>query len=110
VTNGNKVYLVEGADFGLSGQTLGGTNVGFFDFVTVNEQVSIQDNKPGNTTFYLNSGIALFQQYDVIYNLQDGQIGFEPIPEPSTWTLLGLSALLLVAASRRSILNKRKRS
>ncbi len=108
--NDGNLHLVEGADFGLSGMTLGGTNVSFFDFVTANNQVSIQDNKPSNTTFYLNSGISLFQQYDVIYNLDNGQIGFEPIPEPSTWALLGLSALLLFAVSRRNILNKRKRS
>jgi hypothetical protein len=108
--NDGNLHLVEGADFGLSGMTLGGTNVSFFDFVTANNQVSIQDNKPSNTTFYLNSGISLFQQYDVIYNLDNGQIGFEPIPEPSTWALLGLGALLLFAVSRRNILNKRKRS
>jgi hypothetical protein len=96
-------HLVSGADFQLSGLTLGGSNAEFFQFVTTEGQVSIQDNKTNNTIFYLNSGIALFQQYDVIYNLQDGQIGFEAIPEPSTWALLGLSALLLVAASRNSI-------
>ena len=101
-------HLVSGADLYLSGMTLGGTNVDFYQFVTTDGQVTIQDNKTNNTTFYLNSGIALFQQYDVIYNLQDGQIGFEAIPEPSTWALLGLSALLLVAASRKSISNKRK--
>jgi hypothetical protein len=111
VTNHDgKVYLVEGADFGLSGLTVSETNAAFYQFVTANNQVSIQDNKPSNTTFYLNSGIALFQQYDVIYNLQDGQIGFEAIPEPSTWALLGLSVLLLFAVSRRKILNKSKRS
>jgi hypothetical protein len=88
--------------------TLGGTNVDFYQFVTTDGQVTIQDNKTNNTTFYLNSGIALFQQYDVIYNLQDGQIGFEAIPEPSTWALLGLSALLLVAASRKSIFRQKE--
>jgi hypothetical protein len=109
-TNG-KVHVVSGADFELSGLTLGGTNTDFYQFVTSNDQISIQNNKPGNSnTFYLNSGIALFQQYDVIYNLQDGQIGFEAIPEPSTWALLGLGALVLVAVARKSILNRRERS
>jgi hypothetical protein len=101
-------HLISGADFQLSGLTLGGSNAEFFQFVTTEGQVSIQDNKTNNTIFYLNSGIALFQQYDVIYNLQDGQIGFEAIPEPSTWALLGLSALLLVAASRKSIFKQRE--
>ena len=103
--NDGKVHLVSGADFGLSGLTLGGTNTNFFQFVTTNDQVSIQNNKPGNSnTFYLNSGIELFKQYDVIYNLQGtGQIGFEPIPEPGTWALLGLGALVLAAALRKRI-------
>ena len=96
-----KGHLVAGADFGLSGMTLGGTNVDFYQFVTTGGQVAVQDDKTNNTTFYLNSGIALFQQYDVIYNLQDGRIGFEPVPEPGTWALLGLSAALFALLGRR---------
>ena len=97
-----QVRIVAGADFGLNELTLGNTNVEFFQFTTTNGQVGIQDNNPSNTTFYLNSGIALFQQYDVIYNLQgNGQIGFEPIPEPSTWALLGLSVAALALLKRR---------
>ena len=106
--NDGKVYLVSGADFGLSGLTVSGTNSDFYQFVTASNQVLIQDNKTNNTTFYLNSGIALFQQYDVIYNLQDSQIGFEAIPEPNTWALLGLSALLVPAASRKSIFRQKE--
>ena len=110
-TNNGKVHVVSGADFGLSGLTLGGTNTDFYQFVTSSDQISIQNNKPGNSNiFYLNSGIALFQQYDVIYNLQDGQIGFEAIPEPNTWALLGLGALVFVAVVRKSILNRRQQS
>ena len=104
--NEGKIHLVPGADFDLSGLTLGGTNTDFFQFVTAENQVSIQDDKSDTNLFYLNSGIALFQQYDVIYNLQDGQIGFEAIPEPSTWALLGLGALVLFAAARKSIWNR----
>ena len=103
ITNAkDKIHIVPGADFGLSELTLGGTETNFFQFVTATDQVTIQDGKLGNSnTFYLNSGIELFQQYDVIYNLQDGQIGFEPIPEPSTWALLGLSAAALALLKRR---------
>lgn len=102
VTNDDgKVYLVPGADLGLSGLTVSGTNAEFYQFVTTNKQVTIQDGKTNNTTFYLNSGIALFQQYDVIYNLQDGQIGFEAVPEPSTWALVVLGATLLTAVVAR---------
>lgn len=96
-----KGHVVQGAQFELSGLTLGETNAEFFKFVTTGNDVTVQDNKPGNDLFYLNSGIALFQQYDVIYNLQDGQIGFEAIPEPRTWELLGLGALLLAGAAIR---------
>lgn len=96
-----KGHLVPGADFGLSGMTLGGSNVGFFQSVTTNGQVTVQDNNPSNTTFYLNSGIELFQQYDVIYNLQDGQIGFEQVPEPRTWALLVFSTGVLALLRRR---------
>jgi hypothetical protein len=35
------------------------------------------------------------------YNLRDGQIGFEPIPEPSTLALLGLSSAALAFLLRR---------
>ncbi len=103
VTNSkDKIHIVPGADFELSGLTLGGTNTNFFQFVTADNQVTIQNNKPGNSNiFYLNSGIALFQQYDVIYNLQDGQIGFEAIPEPHTWALLAVSAAALAFLRRR---------
>ena len=99
----DKVHIVPGAEFGLSELTLGGNETNFFQFVTANNQVTIQDGKLGNSnTFYLNSGIELFQQYDVIYNLQgNGQIGFEPIPEPTTWALLGLSAAALALLKRR---------
>jgi hypothetical protein len=108
--DGKKLHVVGGADFGLSGLTVEGNDTNFFSFVTTDKQVSIQEGGFVTNLFYLNSGIALFQQYDVIYNLQDGQIGFEAIPEPSTWALLGLSALLLVAASRKRIFDKRKQS
>jgi hypothetical protein len=103
ITNStDKIHIVPGAGFELSGLTLGGTNADFFQFVTAENQVTIQNNKPGNSNmFYLNSGIALFQQYDVIYNLHDGQIGFEPVPEPRTWALLAVSAAALAFLRRR---------
>ena len=99
--NEGKVHLVEGASFELSGLTLAGTNTNFFQFVTAKNQVLIQDTKSNTNLFYLNSGIALFQEYDVIYNLRDGQIGFEQVPEPTTWSLLVLGALLLAGAVLR---------
>ena len=100
-----KGHLVAGADFMLSATNTDSAVVDFFQFTTTSPSginpVAIQDNKPGNSTFYLNSGINLFQQYDVIYNLQDGQIGFEPIPEPRTCALLVLSTAVLALLGRR---------
>lgn len=98
--NEGKGHLVEGAQFGLSGLTLGGTNADFFRFVTTGSDVAVQDNKPSDDLFYLNSGISLFQQYDVIYNLQEGQIGFDAIPEPRIWALLAIAGIILVYLSR----------
>ena len=51
----------------------------FFDFRTndaVNGgQVEVQNNRPNNPTYYLNSGIALFYDYDVVYALGTAQGG-----------------------------------
>lgn len=50
----------------------------------------------------------LFKKYDVIYNLQGvGQIGFEPIPEPSTWLLFGLGAFVLTMITRQNYSGRR---
>ena len=48
---------------------------------------------------YLNIGTKIFQQYQITYDLQDGQIGLTPytVPEPATFRLafLGLIGLLV---------------
>lgn len=46
---------------------------------------------------YLNVGALIFQQYDVVYNLENGLIGLIPVPEPSACALLA-AALLFVPA------------
>ena len=96
-----KGHLVAGADFQLYGTNTDSTVVDFFQFTTTGNDVTVQDNKPGNDQFYLNSGIALFQQYDVIYNLQDGQIGFAAVPEPRTWALVLSGAFCIAGAMMR---------
>jgi len=57
---------------------------------------------------YVNTGITGFFGRDVAFNIQDGFIGINPIPEPATLPLLGTAAALLASAAiwRR----KRKRS
>jgi len=46
---------------------------------------------------YLNVGALIFQQYDVVYDLENGLIGLVPVPEPSACALLA-AALLFVPA------------
>lgn len=57
--------------------------------------VAVQNNR-SSPLYYLNTGIALFYQYDVIYDLENGVIGFAPVPEPSCIALL-VAALALFA-------------
>lgn len=80
--DGGKGDLVAGADFMLSG-------------ASGDHPVAIQDNRPGNPTFYLHSVLSPSRQYDVIHNLQDGRTGFEAVPEAATWALVVLSVAVL---------------
>ena len=107
----NKFVLTNGTSFQLSVSTTNGTT-NLLDFTTVetvpennyaasNVQVTIQ-NKGADSTYtnyYFNAGLYLFNQHQVIYDLQNQQIGFSTlaVPEPSaTWLLLvGLAAGLL---------------
>lgn len=49
----------------------------------------------GYPQLYVNTGITAFFGRDVVYNLSDGYVGFNPIPEPGTSALLGATALAL---------------
>lgn len=48
---------------------------------------------PSNLSF--NLGLPLFEQYDVLFNMETGIIGLRPIPEPSAGVLLGFCGLVL---------------
>ncbi len=43
--------------------------------------------KPGSHRGSLNSGIALFYDYDVMFDTENGVIGLRPVPEPSAFAL-----------------------
>ena len=81
-----KGTLDNGLRFFLSGTTTAGSDASFFDFRTndrVNDgQVKVQNAGVNADTYYLNTGIALFYTYDVIYSLGTtaggGTIGFVP--------------------------------
>lgn len=45
----------------------------------------------GSAAGSLNSGIALFYGYDVLFDTQHGVIGLRPVPEPSTFALVLLT-------------------
>jgi hypothetical protein len=94
--------LTNGVSFTLSATNNNGvlTNITTFttsetdDYASNNAIVSVQ-NKPADqttyTNYYYNSGLFLFNQNQVVYDLQNGNIGFGPlaVPEPSTiWLIL----------------------
>ncbi len=89
--------LQNGLEFGLSGLTIDGETVSYFGFTTSPTtnfgNVMVQNNRPDNPLYYLNTGISLFYGYDLIYDMHNGIIGLEAVPEPS------ISALLLVGAA-----------
>ena len=101
-SNGN---ITSGNEFSVnfSGATnVGGTNYSDFqlNFTTgTNEGVNLVTTS--DETDHLNYGPAIFDYYNVFYNLQNGTVGFSGVPEPSTYALFGLSALALVIAFRR---------
>lgn len=89
----NVGQLENGLNFGLSGTTTSGEDVSFFDFQTeAGKAVTVQNNHPNNTTYYLNTGLVFFEQYDVIYDWEGKVIGIEAVPEPSS---IGLTVLAL---------------
>lgn len=103
----NLGQLAHHLEFGLAGTTLDGQDVRFFDFETsgtINDgNVSVQNNHPNNTQYYLNTGITLFEKYDVIYNVEGAIIGLDAVPEPTTTTLLLAAAAGALAIRRRRV-------
>ncbi|MBN8710650.1 MAG: PEP-CTERM sorting domain-containing protein [Verrucomicrobia bacterium] len=55
----------------------------------------------GNSDGSLNSGIALFYNYDVYFDTENGIIGLRAVPEPGMGWLLGFGGLALWGFRRR---------
>jgi len=55
----------------------------------------------GDSTGSLNSGIALFYNYDVYFDTENGIIGLRAVPEPGMGWLLGLGGIALVCLRPR---------
>lgn len=69
-------YLDEGLNVTVTGTTTAGTQGQVYSFTTkagsefpANGVVGVQNNKPGNDVYYLNTGIYLFYVNDVVYDL-----------------------------------------
>lgn len=97
--------LMKDLSFALSGTTLSADEVSYFEFVTTHKnddgKVMVQNNRPANSNYYLNTGISLFYSYDVIYNIEDGVLGLIAVPEPSTITLLAVGVVAGIFVLRR---------
>lgn len=97
--------LQNGLDFGLLGLTIDGEVIPYFEFttsgVTNAGNVMVQNNRPLNPLYYLNTGISLFYNYNLIYDMENGVIGLEAVPEPSSLGLLGAAAAMAWFSRRR---------
>ncbi len=106
----NNQELSNDLSFTLSGTNGSGADTNIFRFTTATANsedysnglamVTVQnDTNSPYTNYYFNSGLYLFNQHQVIYDLQNQQIGFGAVavPEPSVaWLLLlGLAVLLI---------------
>lgn len=90
--------LKNNLQFTLTGNTTSGDLFQILNFQTNDVinfgNVAVQNNRPLNSNYYLNTGISLFYQYDVIYNIQEGIIGLDTVPEPSGGAFLALALSL----------------
>lgn len=100
--------LQDGLQFGLLDLTLEEEMVPFFEFTTSSVpnggHVMVQNNRPANPLYYLNTGISLFYAYNLIYNMENGIIGLQPVPEPGSLVMLVLAAAAWAAPRRRRAL------
>lgn len=75
--------LNDGLAFELSARTTSGRTARFFKFKTTSVvdagNVGVQ-NAPGDSDYFMNTGISLFFAYDMIYNLKRGEIGLLDVP------------------------------
>ena len=76
--------LNDGLPFELSARTTSGRTARFFKFKTTSVvnagQVAVDNNTPNKTDYYMNTGISLFFAYDIVYNLEGGEIGLLDVP------------------------------
>ncbi|WP_445167492.1 hypothetical protein ACTXG7_27460 [Mycolicibacterium sp. Dal123E01] len=81
--------LSTGLQFALAGTTASGSSAQFFSQDTINKWadqtaenqgvVSVQNGTSAKDVYYVNTGIQLFFQNDVVYDMRHGQLGLIPV-------------------------------
>jgi len=82
-SDGKTGQLYSGLPFSLSGADLSGTPVVFFSETTDDAQaygvwVNVQNGTSAKEIYYVNTGIQLFFQNDVVYDMRRGRVGLIP--------------------------------
>jgi len=104
--------LANGGSFSLTGQPYAGSGDSTILDVPVGtvpgvNEIDLSTQNPANSPgLYVNTGIAVYFGRDVVYNLQDGFVGFNTVPEPGCIALFGagiaIGALHLLRRNSRS--------
>jgi len=82
-SDGKTGTLGSGLPFTLSGTTTSGESVPFFTATTDDEKdgvfVNVQNGTSAKEIYYVNTGIQLFFQNDVVYDMRRGRLGLIPV-------------------------------
>lgn len=105
--NADQSAILTNVLFGLAADQTNGSLAPLISFLTSDTNaIALQF---GND-FYINMGATLFHEYDVMYDLESGILGFRPIPEVSQAWLMGGGLLILISFSFVRSLRRRRRS
>ena len=99
--DGEGTRVKDGASVVVSGSSLlsPGTWPVFMDLTASStDEVAVQYK---NEPYYLNTGIAPFTQYDMIYDLSGAMLTMVAVPEPAALTLAAIGLLACAALRRR---------
>lgn len=101
-SSGEPISLLPGTTMLIQATSLSGSEDSILQFVTgttYGKDFVYAESRSGGDYSYLNIGALLFQSYDVIYNLESGQIGLtsNAIPEANTLSLVFLTLVLFLS-------------
>jgi len=110
-SDGTNLVFDDNVDIVVSATQIDGSNVTLYQLLTdtnTDTTLPIETNSPMQIN-YLNLGSAVYEQYDVMYDAQDGILGLRAVPEASQAALMAGGVLSLIAfAGGRSLLRKRR--